>query len=124
MVWHVRIKPLVPSSKVTYVPVEDCFLYNYPQDLCYKLRKITAIDKILKSDYVLSLIVPTDYQEVWNLATIKASKLRTIHSDFRYSLYHYKSMNNSNCRKKYSYVSANVNVMLLNNFNFFLNFTG
>lgn len=103
--WKLRVKFLNDRRNTRYVAVKNCFHYCSKLDLDNKLKKITTEDLINNQRYILSLIIPADKRDIWDISTEKASKLRKIHSDYRYSLLHFKSINKSNYTKRYSYVS-------------------
>lgn len=104
--WKLRVKFLNDRRNTRYVEVKNCFHYCSKLDLDNKLKKITTEDLINNQRYILSLIIPADKRDIWDISTEKASKLRKIHSDYRYSLLHFKSINKSNYTKRYSYVSS------------------
>lgn len=91
--------------KIRYVVESDCIPFCGEQDLQFKLHNIETRDIILYPKYVLSLIIPYDKRTEWEAATKFASSLRNIPSDYRYSLLKFRTINQDNRRKKYSYVS-------------------
>lgn len=104
------------KKPIMYVKESSCFPYAGCQDLDHKLQTVTTFDLIIKPKDVLSLIIPFDKKDKWYAATSFANRLRTIYPDYRFSLMKFKSINNQNLRKKYSYVSnKNLLTILLKN---------
>ena len=103
--WYIRVKIFSRPAKITYVLESTCFPFYGPKDLEHKLRTVMTRDIIIRPEYVLSLVVPFDDREKWELATSYAANLRNVHSDYRFSLLKYKSITQRSYGKRYSYVS-------------------
>lgn len=73
----------------------------------FKLKKVTSTDRILRSSYVLSLLVPSDIRDACENATFFATMLRNVASNYKYSLLPLKKINPYSITNKYSYVSCN-----------------
>lgn len=99
------MKSLFNNRKVEYVPIDSCFLYCCAQDLENKLKKVSTADILFHQNNVLSLVIPHDIRDKWEQSTKLATKFRNIAQDYRFSLLKYKSLNQENYRRRYSYVS-------------------
>lgn len=103
---------MVKPPRICYVKIEDCFPFAGVNDLTTVLRRMTTQDIILRPSYVLSLVVPYDRRESWELAVNFAVNLRNISSDYRMSLTKYKRITQQNSARKFGYVSYIITITI------------
>lgn len=103
-IWHIRVMILTTPRRIKYIPIDDCFLFCCRNDLENRLKKVTTSDILLHPNKILSLIVPCVIQNRQNPGVNTATLLRKVAIDYRYSLLRFKTLNNQNLRKKYSYI--------------------